>query len=78
MINAIQTALSGLSTATKQVNQAANNIAKAGTEEGKDVNFAEEAVNLTISETAYKANLTVLKVTDELSEELLNTFDERV
>ena len=42
-----------------------------------DVDLAEEAVNLKLAEISYKANLAVLKTAGELSDELLNTFDER-
>lgn len=43
-----------------------------------NVNLAEEAVNLKLATTAYKASLATLKVADELSQELLNTFDDKV
>lgn len=43
-----------------------------------NVNLAEEAVNLKLAETAYKASLNVIKVADELNEELLRTFDDTV
>ena len=43
-----------------------------------NVDMAEEAVNLKLAEIAYKANISVLKTASEMSDELLNTFDERV
>ena len=43
-----------------------------------NVNLAEEAVNLKLATAAYKASLATLKVADELSQELLNTFDDEV
>lgn len=43
-----------------------------------NVNLAEEAINLKLAEVAYKANLATIQVASELSEELLNTFDEEV
>lgn len=43
-----------------------------------NVDLAEEAVNLKLAEISYKANLNVLKVSDEMSDALLNTFDKRV
>lgn len=43
-----------------------------------NVDLAEEAVNLKIAETAYRASLSVIKTADEMSDELLNTFDDRV
>jgi len=42
------------------------------------VDLAEEAVNLTIAEASYKANLAVIKTADELHEDLLHIFDDRV
>lgn len=43
-----------------------------------NVDLAEEAVNLKIAEISYKANISVLKTASEMSDELLNTFDDRV
>ena len=43
-----------------------------------NVNLAEEAVNMKIAEFAYKANLNVIKVSEEMQEDLLRTFDEEV
>lgn len=43
-----------------------------------NVDLAEEAVNLKLAEISYKANISVLKTASEMSDELLNTFDERV
>ncbi len=43
-----------------------------------NVDLAEEAVNLKLAEIAYKANVSVLKTASAMSDELLNTFDERV
>jgi len=42
-----------------------------------NVDLAEEAVNLKLAETAYRASLSVIKTADELSKELLRTVDER-
>lgn len=41
-----------------------------------NVDLAEEAVNLKLAEIAYKANISVLKVADEMSKELGRVFDE--
>ncbi len=41
-----------------------------------NVDLAEEAVNLKIAELSYKANIGVLKTTEEMSDELLRIFDE--
>lgn len=40
-----------------------------------NVDLAEEAVNLTIAKNAYKANLSVIKTTEEMTDELLKTLD---
>ena len=42
-----------------------------------NVDLAEEAVNLKIAELTYKANISVLKTADEMSEELMNVLDEK-
>lgn len=77
MINAISTALSGLTASTRKVDVAATNIANAGTP-GNQVDLAEEAVNLKVAEQAYKANLLVVETASKMTDELLSTFDERV
>ena len=43
-----------------------------------NVNFAEEAVNIKIAEASYKANLAVIETVSDLSEDLLNIFDDEV
>lgn len=43
-----------------------------------NVDLAEEAVNLKIAELTYKANVSVIRTASEMSDELLNMFDERV
>lgn len=78
MINALSSIISGISNASRQVAQSAEKIAVAGTEAGKDVDITEEAVKIKISEAAYKANVAMLKVQDDMMDELLSTFDERV
>ncbi|MCB1532897.1 MAG: flagellar biosynthesis protein FlgC [Alphaproteobacteria bacterium] len=42
-----------------------------------NINLAEEAVNLLIAETTYKANIATLKTAEELSDELLSIVDDR-
>lgn len=74
MIDAINSALSGLQGATKQVNQSAKNIAE-GSSDGRVI---EDIVDIRVAETAYKANVETLKTAQDLSEELLRIFDERV
>lgn len=41
-----------------------------------NVDLAEEAVNFTLAELTYKANIGVLKTAEEMSDELLNIFDD--
>lgn len=41
------------------------------------VDLAEEAVNLKIAEIAYKANIATIKAAEDMSDELLSTFDEK-
>ena len=43
-----------------------------------NTDLAEEAVNLKLAETTYKANLATLKTAGEMSDELLRLFDEKV
>jgi flagellar basal-body rod protein FlgC len=43
-----------------------------------NVNLAEEAVNLTIAKTNFKANAAVIKVAAEMEEELQRLFDKEV
>ncbi len=74
MINAITSALSGLTAATKQVEQSAQSIAESPSSE----QLTQDVVDIKVAETSYKANLQVLKVADELTQELLHTFDETV
>lgn len=41
-----------------------------------NVNLTKEAVNLSLAEITYKANIGTLKTAEEMSDELLNIFDE--
>ena len=74
MINAISSALSGLTTATKQVEKSAESIANPTSQE----RLIEDIVDIKVAETSYKANLKTLKVADDLTRELLNSFDREV
>jgi hypothetical protein len=74
MINAIASALQGLTFATKQVEQSANKIANP--QESDDL--ATELVNLKVAETGYKANLATIKTVRDMEDELLHTFDKHV
>lgn len=74
MINAITSALTGLSNATKQVEQSAQNIASGGA----DSQLIEDVVDIKVAQSAYKANIETIKVANELTQELLDAFDETV
>ena len=78
MIEALGIGLSGLQKATQRVEAAATNIANLTTprDDGVTIDLSEEAVNLLLAETEFKANLATIRTTDELSEELLNIFDD--
>ena len=78
MIDAIGIGLSGLQKATQRVESAASNIANLQTprDDGVTVELSEEAVNLLLAETEYKANLATIKTADEMSDELLDIFDD--
>ncbi len=78
MIGAITSALSGLTTATRQVEQSAQNIAEGSAQGASGTGLIEDIVDIKVAETSYRANLAVLRTTDELTQELLNTFDETV
>ena len=43
-----------------------------------NTDLAEEAVNLSLAKTAYKANIAVIKTADEMQDELLGIFDREV
>ncbi|MCD8497397.1 MAG: hypothetical protein LRZ85_04535 [Alphaproteobacteria bacterium] len=74
MINALTTALGGLQAATQKVNGAANNIADPTQQD----RLVQDVVDLKIGEIAFKANAAVIRTAEELSDELLHIFDEKV
>lgn len=78
MIDAIGIGLSGLQNATQKAETAATNIANLTTprDDGVIIDLSEEAVNLLIAETEFKANLATIKTADEMSDELLSIFDD--
>jgi flagellar hook protein FlgE len=79
MIDAISSALTGLTTASTKVAQSAERIANVSTPGiGDTVDLSEEAVNMKLAEIAYKANVQTLKASQEMTDELLSVFDERV
>ena len=73
----ITNALSGLNKATTQINKSANNIATAGTT-NDGANLPRDIVDIKIASVEYKANLIVIETANELTEQLLKTFDEEV
>lgn len=76
MIGAISTALSGMTAATRRADEAATSIVNAGTGEAAAAsdNYAEGIVALKTAETAFKANVAVLKTADDMQKRLLDTF----
>jgi len=79
MIDAISSSLQGLLGAGNKAARASENIAAFQTPEKQDeVNLSEEAVNLMLAETEFKANAAVLRTAEEQSEELFRIFDEEV
>ena len=74
MVDAINTALSGMQKASRTVERAAINIA---TPEKQDT-MVEDIVDIKIAENAYKANAAVIRVADDMQDALLSTFDKEV
>ena len=75
MINAITSALSGLSAASNKIEQSAQNIAEGG---GTDGRVIEDIVDIKAAEVSYKANIEVLRTANELTQVLIDSFDETV
>ncbi len=74
MIDAISSALSGLNNASARIERGAANIAS-----GSDQNrIIEDIVDIKQAEVSYKANIEVLKVAQDLSKELIESFDRSV
>lgn len=42
-----------------------------------DVDLAEEAVNMTLAEATYKANVAVIKTVNDMTDEMLKAFDKK-
>jgi len=74
MIDAITSALSGLNKSSAQIEKSAGNIASSDSPD----RIIEDIVDIKVAETAFKANLEVIKVANELSEELIKSFDRTV
>lgn len=75
MINAITSAISGLNNATRQVEQSAQSIAGGASSSTQTI---EDIIDIKVAQTSYEANLAVIQTADELTQELLNSFDETV
>lgn len=43
-----------------------------------NVNLAEEAINIKLAETSFKANLKIIKIASDMTDELLDSFDREV
>ena len=78
MIGAINTALSGLLAASKRVEEGAVKIAQNTGTQSDSGQLIEDIVDIKLAETSYKANLKTIQVADELTQELLNSFDKEV
>ena len=78
MIGALSTAISGLFSSTQKINNAAENIADIGDSSGGGASLPQDLIDIKIGKAEYLANLTVIKTTHEMTEELLKTFDEKV
>ena len=74
MIDAISSALSGLNNASARVERGAANIASG---ENTD-RIIEDIVDIKQAEISYKANIEVLKVAQDLTKELIESFDRSV
>lgn len=74
MINALSSALSGLQNATQKVNGAAANIADPAQQD----RLIEDIVDIKLGETSFKANAAVIRATEEMADEMLRLFDEKV
>ena len=74
MINAIQFALTGLTGANRKADNAARDIAVNGAEG----DLAADAVDLNMAKIETRANAKVIKTADEMTQDLLHIFDERV
>lgn len=74
MIDAISSALSGLNNASARIERGAANIASSNDQN----RVIEDIVDIKQAEISYKANIEVLKVTQDLTKELIESFDRTV
>ena len=80
VMEAISTALSGLTTQSQRLADSAERIARLGgraetsqaPERGADVNLAEEVVTQIEAKTAFRANVEVIRTADEMLGTLLD------
>lgn len=75
MINTISNALSGMMSASKKLDNAANNIANADTKGFEDVNVTEELIGTLVAEQDFKANAVVLSRAKDMQEETNRLLD---
>lgn len=69
--------LQGIQKAEAQFNQAASNIAQSpssSTPQGDTVDLSSQAVSLIQSKNSFEANTAALKVSDEMTQSLLNAI----
>jgi len=74
MVDAITSALSGINNASARIEKGAANIAK-GNDTGRII---EDSVDIKQAEVSYKANIEVLKTTNDLTKQLIESFDREV
>ena len=74
MVDAITSALSGINNASARIEKGAANIAK-GNDTGRII---EDIVDIKQAEVSYKANIEVLKTTNDLTKQLIESFDREV
>ena len=75
MINTISNALSGMMSATRKLDTAANNIANADSKGFEEVNVTEELIGTLVAEQDFKANAVVLSRAKDLHEETNRLLD---
>lgn len=87
MTGAVSIALSGMTAAATKAAKAAANIVNAGAQNveavsssdpSHGIDYTRDIVDLKEAATAYKANVAVAKVSNEMEKELFSRFDETV
>lgn len=76
MVDAISTALSGIQNASQKIDTAARNIADPN--KFAQSGAVEDIIDIKVAETEFKASVAVLNTAQELTDELLKIFDEKV